>query len=262
LVSVSVVLTYKGTLLSSTLPHCLDCIHNQTCPPDEVILIDGNKEGQNETESILIGFKKAKGEILFSTNVDCYVPRDWIESHLRWHGRGYPLVSGLRVERGEIGSSRNPLTKGDALFEQRPNIGVTGSNFSISKNILSKITWPRMRHAWDMEISLQVPKFVIDTSVIVVHDHPFKNLKDSYVKAFQYSVWALEMIRLTNSRITMGGRSGVRISLKNVLFEALQVNPVRVYRKYGEGSLPRFLFNRFVFRLGQFSGLVYGVLFV
>lgn len=252
---ISVILTYKGAW-PKTLKKCMECINNQTVKADEVILIDGNYVGKNETDSISIGIRESKGNTIFFTNVDCYVPPNWIEKHLEWHNRGYRMVSGLRIDVDRIGSSRNPLTNGSPLFEQRPNIGVSGSNLSLDRSILSEICWPKLRTYWDMEISLQVPRFVIDTSVVVIHDHPYKNLKDSYYKAFRYSVAAIRMIRIVREGLSF---NGIRVPLQPLFLEVIQVNPVKVYKMYGYGSLPRFLFNRLIFRLGQVVGIIYAL---
>lgn len=248
-------MTYVGNP-PSTFEQCLRSIKGQTAPPDEIIVVDGNKEGSSESDSMRIGIEKSSGEILFFTNVDCYVPSDWIERHLKWHQRGFDLVSGNRRNINPLSSSWNAFHEGRPQFWQGPGLGWTGSNGSIKRRVVETIGFaPTEPRGWDVWLSIAAVKagfrMVIDPAIEVLHDHEFPTLAASISRARWSSLQA--------SRIASKvGKDGLDPVLRNTLCELLPVNAVKVWKRYPEckqaNSLLRFILNRALFRFGQLTG--------
>lgn len=85
---------YNG---AQTLPACLQALKNQTCPPDEIIVVnDGSTDGTSPVTArfgvkILfqakagpaaarnLGARAAQGDLLLFTDADCVPAPDWVE---------------------------------------------------------------------------------------------------------------------------------------------------------------------------------------
>lgn len=257
-VKTSVVMTYIGR--PKTLAYCLDNLDHQA---DEVILIDGNKEGKSESDSVRIGLEKATGDVILFTNVDCYVPPDWVQRHLVWHKLGFDLVSGNRVNINPISSSWNAYHQGKVQFVQGPGLGYTGSNASISRMALTKTGFtppgPRGWDAWlGSEAVRQHLRMVIDPGITVKHDHEFRNTAHSML----YGRWSAAQ---SSATVKATAKAGIDPHFRSTIAELVCINSVKVWKQYPESrqvSLPKFVFNRVLFKAGQLIGYMVPVSWV
>lgn len=96
--TLSVIILTKNS--ASTIGKCLESVLDQSILPDEIIVIDGGSK--DDTLKILrqfpvqvhrensrsigyarnLGVKRAKGEIVFFIDSDCYAERDWVKNML------------------------------------------------------------------------------------------------------------------------------------------------------------------------------------
>jgi hypothetical protein len=158
----SLVMTYLGE--PPTLDTCLERIERQTVPIDEVIQIRG-RPGRTESQDIAEGFAKARGDIIYTTNADCYLPIDFVEKVDRWFKHCFMLVSGVRGFRPLPNEGRTKMS---------PRLGITGSGLGFRRELLSWGVLPFVfSTGWDIEMAMKTgAPFVIDTTIRIYHDHP------------------------------------------------------------------------------------------
>jgi len=134
---VSVVVLTKDS--APTIGECLGSVLDQSVPPDEVIVVDGGS--RDDTLKILsrfpvrvyredsssigyarnLGVRKARGDIVFFIDADCYCERGWIESMLPHFGR--PEVAGV-AGRIVPWNPESMLARYQAAFMVMPENGV------------------------------------------------------------------------------------------------------------------------------------------
>jgi glycosyltransferase involved in cell wall biosynthesis len=196
----SLVATFKGPK-PKTFSKCIELLKNQTIPLDQIIIVDGNLEGRTESESMQIGVKRAGGNVLFFTNLDCYVPNDWVERHLEWHDR-FDLVSGLRINTGEYLSAWTAWHDSRPRMFQEPQLGITGSNISVKRSVLEKVGELKTPRIWDVELGIKAEekgiRWIIDPNIVVLHAENFLSRRQSFRKALWIS---REMRKLTSGKI-------------------------------------------------------------
>lgn len=157
-------MTYLGE--PRTLGRCLAAIRNQTVQPDEVIQVQGRR---TESRDIEQGFRQSRGERIYTTNADCYLPPTFIESIDRWLDSGLMLASGVRLERQL--ARRIPH---EPKHKMRPRLGVIGSGMGFNRAILRRVLPLRFDTGWDTEIAMRArTRFVIDPSIRVYHDDAY-----------------------------------------------------------------------------------------
>lgn len=150
-----------------------------------------------------IGIKKAKGEIIFLTNSDCYVPRDWISRLIEWFKKDDKImaVGGGRIEVGDKYSEinnefddevhiTNTLGAYNCAFRRQviEEIGLFDEKIS-SKKASCEDT------LFFAKISLRGYKLVRDNRVKVLHDHPLHSYANGLRKAFNYGYRLKEIFR-------------------------------------------------------------------
>lgn len=234
-------------MLPLTFSQCIDHLNYQTKQLGEIIIINGNLEGRNETESMKIGVERAKGDILFFTNLDCYVPQNWVEKHLEWHSRGFDLVSGIRIQRDRIGASWNPSIYQPRNF-QTFGAGFTGSNASVKRSIIEKIGWPKeLPTAWDVELAFRAKSYnmIIDPSIVVEHDHSILTRKDSFLKARKYAFNSIYLMKAYNGKVGIFPNDVMPSQL-------LKMWKQNAWRQ----SFFGFCLNKFILCLGRFFGTI------
>lgn len=158
----SLVMTYLGE--PPTLARSLAAAERQTTPFDEIIEVQGL---ETESEDIADGFRVARGDRIYTTNADCYLPPDFVAKMDAWLDAGYSAACGVRLE--PVLKRRLPAKPQTRM---RFRLGVTGSGMAFKRELLSALPFS-FKVGWDVELVMKSrAKFVVDPSVRIVHDHP------------------------------------------------------------------------------------------
>ena len=144
----SVVIAYRHA--DERLLKCLQAI--EANGPDEIMALSGNLHYQD----VQRGLENASGDIILFTDSDTYVPPDWIRRHLS-HYPEADMVLGWKAYN-------------------LPSLALR--NFSAKRAFLLQYGFrsKRWKENFDTDLGLRLmeakPKFAVDRSIRVVHDHP------------------------------------------------------------------------------------------
>jgi glycosyltransferase involved in cell wall biosynthesis len=144
----SVVIAYRHA--DERLLKCLQAIEANN--PDEIMALSGNLHYQD----VQRGLENASGDIILFTDSDTYVPPDWISRHLKH----YPEAD---------------MVLGWTAYNL-PSLALR--NFSAKRAFLLRYGFrsKRWKENFDTDLGLRLmeakPKFVVDRSIRVIHDHP------------------------------------------------------------------------------------------
>jgi len=95
---------------------------------------------------------------------------------------------------------------------------------------------------------------ILDPSIVVYHDHPFKSVRGSFLRAAGYSLNHVIVMRSFYGRLVCGSGSPAMVSLGSLIRESLGINAVRTYlelypeavRRNIKVSLIQFVIIRFL----------------
>src|SRR5712691_8626999 len=151
----SVILSYLDS--ERTLPECLRRLGAQDYHDYEIIALNDKEHHDcTEVEGQNLGIEQATGDVLFFTNSDIFVSRDWISSHMKH----YPRIDMV------LGASPH-----------LPMHGLTSlsfTNFSAKKSVLKRYPLRETLHQ-DLDFSARIFKgrdvsWTIDNSIRVTTD--------------------------------------------------------------------------------------------
>jgi hypothetical protein len=186
-------MTYLG--MPPTLAKCREHLKAQSEPFDEVIEVRGDGK-TSESRDISEGFLRSKADYIFTTNADCYVPPHFNRTLSRWLDRGYCMASGVRRQTDPIGRAFNaPLPEGPR-FAMSTGLGVSGGCMAFNRHVLGPLLPFKYSVGWDLEMAMRCRgRFVIDPSVVTIHDHPITSRADLFRKSRAYARRAIIMAR-------------------------------------------------------------------
>lgn len=159
---ISVVIIVRNA--AATIHKCLESIFNQTCKPDEVVVVDGNstdgtlkivkefpvrffsEPGLGYGYARNVGVQKAEGDIIFFIDADCYAEPNWIEKIMpHFKSPGVVAVTGrLNLWNREhacarflayVGGRMNPPTH-KKFVEIAPTM-----NLAFRRNVVFDVGW-------------------------------------------------------------------------------------------------------------------------
>jgi glycosyltransferase involved in cell wall biosynthesis len=218
--------------------------------------------GCSEPAGEMLGISESRNPIIMLTNSDCYVPRDWTTKHIAWLTKGFDAVGGIVFWGGDnyTFTWNNPSSKEPEINAER-GTGLGFSNTSMRKTFYDRMGgFKNIRSQHDAEFTFRIlrkgAKIVVDPTIQIYHDHPYKSVKSSYRRAFTYT---------NNFAIIREGQ--VMLSARMVGADLLKWYGVKTYyehrRKAHEYGMDKGLFNFLVARffglqLGQLHGSVQG----
>lgn len=245
---VSVIVAHRGEVKSG----CVRALKDQDYPSYEVLYISEGTEAQAQNA----GVRRATGEIVMFTNSDVYVPTNWISRHVERISQGYDMVGGGVFWSGDVYA---------LAWNQRPKdaqLGFGFSNASIRKDyVLSRGGIPLLPSFQDGAFVFAAlndgGRMLIDRSIIVIHDHPFRSMRGCFRRACNYERGLFIILRVIHGRAI--GPTPIRpSSATNQIREWLCIEGVKVWKEQQiRANLFRFLFIRlFAFRLGSLWGIL------
>lgn len=257
--SVSVIISELNS--ERTLSPCLESVLGQDYPCDkfEVIVVDGgSSDGSlqilerfkhpnlrvavvprcSETGGQIFALGLSTGEIIMFTNSDVYVPSDWIRRHVAWQGMSYDLVGGSVVWGGDkFALAWNPSPSLNPTHLLVPGQGLGFNNCSVSRSMLERSGGLReMISQQDVEFAFRVlgvgGRLILDPTISVYHDHPFRSLRESFSRAFGF---AHNQILVMRQRAQANGATKSFVSVPEFLTsvggEVLLVGGLRAFRR-------------------------------
>lgn len=169
----------------SYLKICLSALHNQTTPPDEIIVVDNNSTDKTSTISRSLGakvvnerkqgmifarnkgFDSARNDLLARIDADVIVPGDWVKRILQnFEAKNIDALTGPISYYDSRLIPKSPLiTKfylGTTRVLTRGNRFLVGPNMVVKKNmwlkIKSKINLDDSKVHEDIDLSLKIIK--------------------------------------------------------------------------------------------------------
>ena len=284
-----------------TIAECVRRLARQTFPANQhrIVIVDagstdgsiqilrslniGNLDlvmepGCSEAQGQNIGAKSADGDILFFTNSDVYVPPDWINRHVDWQRRGYPIVGGRVAWGGDrYAFAWNYPNWVGVDHGITPGHGLGFGNASIRRDLFDLCGGiPEIHPHQDMEFVLRAASLgatlVLDPEIMVYHDHPFESLRGSLVRSYKYTKNHLVVARFYYGRLAPSSGSplsGPVVVVPALLKELLGLTGYRAFRDWHRVAqehsidigLVEFMYLRYAARLtGYIAGVLHGLL--
>jgi Glycosyl transferase family 2 len=212
----------------------IDIVKNLSCPNLTLVVLPGCSEASGQTE----GVRLARGSIIFFTNSDIYVPTDWIGKHVEWHRKGFGLTGGSVFWGGDkYGLAWNIRRLDRPVTLVHPGVGIGFSNCSVGKALLIENGGLRdLRSQHDTEFALRFVsrggRLLLDPSIQVYHDHPFKSLKGCILRSYRYSLNHIIVMRtIEQGEPARQPLVSAIDALRNIALELVLVNGVIAYRE-------------------------------
>ncbi len=255
---VSVIISHRNS--ARTIGNCLSHLQGVDYPLDkfEVIVVDAGstdgsidivegfrgfniqqavKEGFTEEEGQSWGIQHSRGDVIMFTNSDIYVPRDWIKRHVGWLEKGYDMSGGAVFWSGDKFSLTWNLPLPTRPSEKlRPGLGLGFSNCSIDRRFLVHVGGLKsLRSQHDAEFALRSMKLggkvIMDPSIEVCHDHPFKSFLENFRRSFGYAINHVTVIRATYGKMVSGSGSPMISSIGSFYRELALITSAKAYRE-------------------------------
>jgi glycosyltransferase involved in cell wall biosynthesis len=298
--SVTVILSHRNS--ARTIGQCIQGILNQDYPRELVrlIVVDANSnDGSIEIERRMLGdrmtlivppgcseaggqimaSKLVESEVIMFTNSDIYVPQYWISRHVEWLERGYDIVGGKVFWAGDkYAFTWNMVTRKKYETIQQGGTGLGFSNCSVKTEFFWKVGGLKdMIGHQDTEFAFRSlrdgGKLFLDFTIEVTHDHPFKSIRDSFMRSRGYARNHLLVMRLIFGRkyflfllleLVKDLKYLMMFSAVSLLAETIALNGVKAWKAYRDKGLKcgfrmnllEFLFIRW---MGWFLGHVVGI---
>jgi len=193
------------------------------------------KPGCSESEGQSLGIRHSKGEVIMFTNSDIYVPDDWVKKHVQWLSKGYHLSGGAVFWSGDKFSLTWNLPLPPKPCEKlQPGLGLGFSNCSIDRAFFNKAGGlVNLRSQHDAEFVLRSMKMggklIMDPTIEVYHDHPFKSFVGNFKRSFGYAINHVTVIRASFGRMVAGSESPIIFSISSLFKELTLITSARDY---------------------------------
>ena len=233
---------------------CLSTLHNQDYPNYEIVTAGGSHV--LEADAYIDGVQRARGTIIAFTNADCYVPSDWLSRLYTLLQQGHDIAGGPRMSVGDIyaWAWNTPFRVAPIV---KAGIGFGWSNCMFRRHVFDKVPLRRLPVYQDLDFLARTHKadlrVAMDTSILVVHDHPLRSFWKAMAKQLIASENYTYLLRYHHGQL-LGTGLGLESGLIRFLQGFLTVG--RLEPRYG--PLWKYTFVRLCTKVAQLAGFFLG----